>query len=78
MNKSIEEFENIVKKLDKKKYHIGRSLKFNENGEPYIAEWSIFRKDMTTEEYFNARNLAVLSSKKGNTIEDIKKLIKDE
>lgn len=78
MNKSIEEFESIVKQLDKKKYHIRRSLKFNENGEPYIDEWSIFRKDMTLEEYFDKRNLAVLSSKKGNTIEDIKKLIKDE
>lgn len=78
MNKNIEEFENVVKKLDKKKYHIGRSLKFNENGELYIDEWSIFRKDMTLEEYFDKRNLAILSSKRGHTIEDIKKLIKDE
>lgn len=78
MNKNIEEFENVVKQLDKKKYHIGRNLKFNENGEPYIDEWSIFRKDMTLKEYFDKRNLAILSSKRGNTIEDIKKLIKGE
>lgn len=78
MNKEIEEFENIVKKLDRNKYHIGRTLKFNEEGKPYIDEWSIFRKDMTSEEYFDAKNLAILSSKRGNTIEDIKKLIKDE
>ena len=72
------EFENLVKKLDKNKYHINRCLKFNDNYEPYLAEWSIFRKDMSTEEYFNPNNLAVLSSAKGNTLKDIEKLIAEE
>ena len=32
---------------------------------------------MTTEEYFDPKNLAILSSEKGNTIEDIKKFIEE-
>ena len=42
------EFENIVKKLDKNKYHINRTLGFNNDGKMYLEKWSIFRKDMTT------------------------------
>lgn len=75
---NIKEFEEAVKELDKTKYHIGRTIGFAEDGELYISKWDIFRKDMSTEEYFDPRNLAVLSSDKGHTIEDIKKLIKEE
>ena len=70
------EFENIVKKLDKNKYHINRTLGFNNDGKMYLEKWSIFRKDMTTEEYFSPENLVVLSSEHNNTIEDIEKLNK--
>lgn len=69
------EFENIVKKLDKNKYHINRTLGFNNDGKMYLEKWSIFRKDMTTEEYFSPENLVVLSSDKGNTKEDIERLV---
>ena len=72
------EFENIVKKLDKNKYHINRTLGFNNDGKMYLEKWSIFRKDMTTEEYFSPENLVVLSSEHNNTIEDIEKLIEEE
>lgn len=72
------EFENLVKKLDKNKYHIFRALQFDKNNKPYIAEWSIFRKNMSTEEYFNPKNLSVLSSKNGNTLKDIERLIENE
>ena len=74
----FKEFEETIKELDHNKYHIGRSLSFDENGKPYLSSWDIFRKDMSTEEYFSPSNLAVLSSKKGNTIEDIKELIEKE
>ena len=73
----FKEFEEIVKKLDKSKYHVGRILGFVD-GKPQITKWDIFRKDMTEEEYYDKNNLAVLSSEKGNTIEDIKKLVKGE
>lgn len=72
------EFENLVKKLDKNKYHIFRALQFDKNNKPYIAEWSIFRKNMSTEEYFSPKNLSVLSSKNGNTLKDIERLIENE
>ena len=72
------EFENLIKQLDKNKYHIYRALQFNKDNKPYIAEWSIFRKNMSTEEYFDLSNLAVLSSKNGNTLEDIERLIENE
>lgn len=71
-------FEETVKKLDKNKYHIGRILSFDEKGNMYLEKWNIFRKDMSTEEYFNLKNLVVLSSENGNTAEDIENLIKEE
>ena len=74
----LKEFEDVVKKIDKKKYHVGRSLAFDDKGNIYLEKWDIFRKDMSMEEYFDRKNLAILSSENGNTIEDIKKLIKEE
>ena len=72
------QFEQLVKGLDKNKFHINRTLGFNKNGEMYLDSWSIFRKDMTVEEYFDRKNLVVLSSEKGHTLEDIEQLIKEE
>lgn len=72
------EFENIIKEIDRDKYHICRKLAFTENGMPYLDEWAIFRKDMSMAEYFSKENLAVLSSAKGNTIEDIKNFIEEQ
>ena len=71
-------FENVVKKINKNKYHISRSIRFDKNGNPYISEWYIYRKDMSINEYFDPKNLAVLSSRNNNTIEDIEKLIEEE
>lgn len=73
----FKEFEEVVKKLDKNKYHVGRILGFVD-GVPKIEKWDIFRKFSDEEEYFSPENLAVLSSDKGNTIEDIKKLIEED
>ena len=75
---NLKDFENVVKKLNKNKFHINRTLGFNDNGEMYLESWSIFRKDMSTEEYFSPKNLVVLSSKNDNTIEDIEQLIKED
>lgn len=74
----LEIFEETVKKLNKKKYHIGRSLAWDENGDFYLEKWDIFRKDMSIEDYFDPKNLAVLSSERGHTLEDIEKLILQE
>lgn len=73
----FKEFEETVAKLDHKKYHIGRILEIID-GKPLITKWDIFRKDMSEEEYYDPKNLAILSSERGNTIEDIKKLIEEE
>ena len=73
----VRKFEELVKKIDKNKYHISRTLEFSEDG-PYISEWAIFRKDMSTEEYFDPNNLAVLSSANGNTLQDIEEFIRGE
>lgn len=72
----LEKFEKLVKKIDRNKYHVGRTIAFDTEG-PYISEWDIFRKDMSTEEYFDPKNLAILSSKYGNTLEDIENFIKE-
>lgn len=74
----LKEFEDVVKKIDKKKYHVGRSLAFDDKGNIYLEKWDIFRKDMSMEEYFDRKNLAILSSENGSTIEDIENLIKEE
>jgi len=73
----LKEFETLVKKIDRNKYHVGRELSFSPAG-AYISNWSIFRKDMPSTEYFSANNTAILSSAKGNTIEDIKEFMKKE
>ena len=73
----VKEFEKIVKKLDHKKYHICRKIKFNSDGVMYVDSWDIFRKDMSLEEYYSPENKPVLCSLV-NDIDDIKKLIKEE
>ena len=75
---NLKVFEETVKKLDKNKYHVGRSLGFDDKGNMYLERWDIFRKDMSEEEYFDLKNLAVLSSERGHTLEDIEKLIIQE
>ena len=72
----FKEFESTVKKLDKSKYHIGRILGFVD-GVPKIEKWEIWRKDLSEEEYKDPKNLVILSSDNGNTIEDIKKLVEE-
>lgn len=75
----LQEFEELIKGLDKNKFHINRTLGFNDGiGRFFLENWSIFRKDMSTEEYFSPKNLVVLSSEKGHTLEDIKQLIEEE
>ena len=74
---NVKEFEDLVKKINRDKYHVGRELSFSPEG-LYISNWSIFRKDMPSTEYFSENNTAILSSAKGNTIEDIKEFIKKE
>ena len=73
----LKEFETLVKTIDRNKYHVGRELTFSPEGF-YISNWSIFRKDMPSTEYFSKNNTAILSSAKGNTIEDIKEFLKKE
>ena len=72
----FKKFEELIKKIDREKYHVSRTLEFSEDG-AYISEWAIFRKDMSIEEYFDPNSLAVLSSAHGNTLEDIEKFIKE-
>ena len=73
----LKEFEELVKKIDRNKYHVGRELSFSPEG-AYISNWSIFRRDMPSTEYFSKNNTAILSSAKGNTIEDIREFLKKE
>ena len=75
---NVKEFEDLVKKINRDKYHVSRELSFNPTEGVYLSNWSIFRKDMPSTEYFSENNTAILSSAKGNTIEDIKEFIKKE
>lgn len=74
----LKEFEELVKKLDKNKYHICRELGFDTDNTPYIRNWDIFRKDMSLDDFLDKNNVAVLSSIRGNTIEDLKELVRKE
>lgn len=73
----LKEFETLVKNIDRTKYHVSRELSFSPEG-AYISNWSIFRKDMPSVEYFSKDNTAVLSSAKGHTIDDIKAFLEKE
>lgn len=66
-------FYRMIEDLDKKKYHIGTEL--DENG--YIKSWSIYNKDMPTEQYFSAENKPLLTSTK-NDIFDLLNFIKEQ
>lgn len=66
-------FYKLVKNLNRKKFHLGISL--DENG--YVKHWSIYRKDMSIEEYFSTENKAVLSSNQNN-IDDLINFIKEQ
>ena len=77
-NMDILKFEEVIKGVNRKKYHVGRSIAFDEDNKPYISQWDIFRKDMSTEEYFSPENLAILSSSNNNTIEDIEEFIRSQ
>ena len=45
--------------------------------DPQFQKYITFRKDMSIEEYFDKKNLAVLSSAKGNTIEDVRNFVEE-
>lgn len=66
-------FYNLVKDLDRKKFHLGVSL--DEKG--YVHFWAIYRKDMSVEEYFSAENKPLLTSKE-NDIFDLLNFIKEQ
>lgn len=70
---NYKEFYDLVKDLDRKKFHFGACL--DENG--YVKNWSIYRKDMSVEEYYSAENKAVLSSEQNN-IDDVINFIKEQ
>lgn len=74
---NVKEFEDLVKGIDRTKYHVSRELSFSPEG-AYISNWSIFRRDMPSTDYFSANNTSVLSSAKGHTIDDIKEFLKKE
>ena len=63
------EFEETVKKLDRNKYKVGRILGFVD-GTPKIEKWDIFSRE-------SGEKIVLLSSDKGNTLEDIKKILEE-
>lgn len=73
----IKEFEELVKKIDRDKYHVSRELSFGSTG-LCLSNWSIFNKEMPSTEYFSKNNTSILSSAKGHTIEDIKEFLRKE
>lgn len=72
----LKEFEELIKGIDTNRYHIDRTISFSDN-KPYISSWSIYRRNMSMEDYLKPENLKVLTSK-NNTLEDIKNLIEEE
>lgn len=54
-------FHNIIKPINRDKFHIYREL----NNQGNIAKWSIYRKDMSIEDYFSEKNEAILTEKDG-------------
>lgn len=57
----FELFENIIKPVNRDKFHIYREL--NEHGN--ISDWSIYRKDMSVEDYFKETNKPILTGEDG-------------
>lgn len=74
---SFEDFENIVKEIDEKKYYISRTVKLGKDGLE-LDSWIIFKREVNIDEYLSSNNPPLLSSHNNNTLEDIKKLIAKE
>lgn len=55
-------FHNIIKPVNRDNFHICREL---DNNQGNISKWSIYRKDMSTEDYFSKENNAILTEKDG-------------
>lgn len=53
------DFFEITKKIDRNKYHICCEV----HQDMTECEWSIYRKDMSLEEYWSPENKAILTSK---------------
>ena len=54
-------FHNIIKPVNRDNFHICREL----NNQGNISKWSIYKKDMSTEDYFSEENKAILTEKQG-------------
>ena len=54
-------FQDIIRPLNRDKFHICREL----NNQGNISKWSIYRKDMSIEDYFSEENKAILTEKQG-------------
>lgn len=73
------EFEKLADKLSKtKKYHIHRSLNVDEKGNLFYSRWDIYLRLDDGEKYFSPENKAILSSEYGNTLNDIRNLVRKE
>lgn len=62
------DFEDLVKNIDKDKFHITRQIEYK-NNKVVITKWEIFSRD------FDVNNPTVLASYKGNTLQDIANFI---
>lgn len=72
-------FDKLADKLAKYgRYHINRSIGIDKNNHLEYTSWYIFDRLDDGPKYFSPENKPVLSSVRGDTLEDIKYLIKKE
>lgn len=62
---TYELFEKIIKPLNRSKFHVCRELDFDGN----IKEWTIYRKDMSIDEYFSEENQPLLTSEENDLVD---------
>ena len=79
---NIKDFEKVSKRIDKEKYHLCIHIRHARTGSAdyinfYVDGYSLYSKDMCWEDYISDKNKAILSSRKGNNFEDLKKWVKE-
>lgn len=74
--KDFQEKSRIIRNKYNNLYHLSVEIKYLYK-DFYVTEWSLFKKYKDLDTYFSKENKPILSSKNGNTFDDLTKFIEN-
>ena len=70
LTEHFHEKSNIIRNKYNDQFHLNETIEFIYH-DLYVTEWSLFKKYKNLKTYLSNENKAILSSKKGDTLEDL-------